>query len=132
MSLTVQLLFLLLLILINAFFASAEMAVVSVNKNRIKILAQDGNKKAKLLLKLYDEPNKFLSTIQVAITLAGFLASAVAATSMSDDIAGFLASSEFLIQLRFPLLWSRWPCPMYPWFSANCIRNEWRCSIPKK
>jgi putative hemolysin len=91
MSLTVQLLFLLLLILINAFFASAEMAVVSVNKNRIKILAQDGNKKAKLLLKLYDEPNKFLSTIQVAITLAGFLASAVAATSMSDDIAGFLA-----------------------------------------
>ncbi len=89
-SLTVQLLFLALLILINAFFASAEMAIVSVNKNRIKMLSQEGNKKAKLLLKLYEEPNKFLSTIQVAITLAGFLASAVAATSMSDDIATFL------------------------------------------
>lgn len=87
MSLAVQLLFLALLILINAFFASAEMAIVSVNKNRIKILAQDGNKKARLLLKLYEEPNKFLSTIQVAITLAGFLASAVAATSMSVHIA---------------------------------------------
>jgi len=87
MSLALQLLFLALLILINAFFASAEMAIVSVNKNRIKILAQDGNKKARLLLKLYEEPNKFLSTIQVAITLAGFLASAVAATSMSVHIA---------------------------------------------
>lgn len=91
MSLALQLLFLALLILINAFFASAEMAIVSVNKNKIKILAQEGKKKAKLLLRLYEEPNKFLSTIQVAITLAGFLASAVAATSMSDDIAFFLS-----------------------------------------
>lgn len=90
MSLALQLIFLAFLILINAFFASAEMAIVSVNKNKIKILAQDGNKKAKQLLKLYEEPNKFLSTIQVAITLAGFLASAVAATTMADDIAAFL------------------------------------------
>lgn len=90
-SIAVQLLFLAGLILINAFFAAAEMAIVSVNKNKIRMLAQDGNKKAKLLLNLYEEPNKFLSTIQVAITLAGFLASAVAATAMSDDIAGFLA-----------------------------------------
>lgn len=89
MSLAVQLLFLAFLILINAFFASAEMAIVSVNKNKIKVLAQEGKKNAKLLLKLFDEPNKFLSTIQVAITLAGFLSSAVAATSMADDIAAF-------------------------------------------
>jgi len=89
MSLAVQLLFLAFLILINAFFASAEMAIVSVNKNKIKVLAQAGKKNAKLLLKLFDEPNKFLSTIQVAITLAGFLSSAVAATSMADDIAAF-------------------------------------------
>jgi putative hemolysin len=94
MSLAVQLLFLALLILINAFFASAEMAIVSVNKNKIKILAQDGKKKAKLLLKLYEEPNKFLSTIQVAITLAGFLASAVAATSMSTRIADYMSKYD--------------------------------------
>ncbi len=90
-SLAVQLIFLAVLILINAFFAAAEMAIVSVNKNKIKILAQEGKKKAKLLLALYEEPNKFLSTIQVAITLAGFLSSAVAATSMSDDIAAFIS-----------------------------------------
>ena len=93
MSLALELLFLALLIIINAFFASAEMAIVSVNKNRIKILAQDGKKKAKLLLKLFEEPNKFLSTIQVAITLAGFLASAAAATSLSGGIANFLTKS---------------------------------------
>jgi len=91
MSLAVQLLFLAVLILINAFFAMAEMAIVSVNKNKIKILAQDGNKKARLLQNLYEEPNKFLSTIQVAITLAGFLASATAAATMSDDIAAVLS-----------------------------------------
>lgn len=94
MSLALQLLLLALLILINAFFASAEMAIVSVNKNKIKVLAQEGNKKAKLLLKLYEEPNKFLSTIQVAITLAGFLASAVAATSMSTRIADFMSKYD--------------------------------------
>lgn len=94
-SLAVQISLLALLIMINAFFAAAEMAIVSVNKNRIKILAQEGNKKAYMLLELFNEPNRFLSTIQVAITLAGFLASAVAATSMSDDIASFL--SEFNI-----------------------------------
>lgn len=90
MSVAVQLLFLAVLILINAYFASAEMAIVSVNKNRIKILAQEGNKKATLLLELLEQPNKFLSTIQVAITLAGFLASAAAATGMSDDIGAYL------------------------------------------
>lgn len=96
MSLTVQLLFLALLILINAFFSSAEMAIVSVNKNRIKVLAQDGKRKAKLLLQLYEEPNKFLSTIQVAITLAGFLASAVAATSLASRFDSFLSKYNIM------------------------------------
>ncbi|NLP31025.1 MAG: HlyC/CorC family transporter [Clostridiales bacterium] len=86
-----QLLLLFCLILINAFFAASEIAIVSVNKNKIKVLAQEGNKKAKLLLGLLDQPNKFLSTIQVAITLAGFLASASAATGMAGDIGEFLS-----------------------------------------
>lgn len=50
MSVSLQLLFLAVLILVNAYFASAEMAIVSVNKNRVKILAQEGDKKAKLIL----------------------------------------------------------------------------------
>lgn len=91
-SVAVQLILLAILTVINAFFASAEMAVVSVNKNRIKILAQDGNKKAKLLMELFEQPNKFLSTTQVVITLAGFLASALAATGLSDDIGAFFTS----------------------------------------
>ena len=66
--LAIQLIFLFVLILINAFFAMAEMAIVSVNKNKIKILAQDGNKKAVLLQNLLEDPNRFLSAIQIAIT----------------------------------------------------------------
>lgn len=78
-----QLLFLLILTIANAFFAGAEMATVSVNKNKIKILAEEGNKNAQLLQYLLKEPTRFLSTIQVAITFSGFLASASAATSFS-------------------------------------------------
>ncbi len=89
-SMTIQFLLILVLILINAFFAATEMAIVSVNKNKIKILAQDGNKKAGAVLKLLDNPNRFLSAIQVAITLAGFLASASAAVGISDDLGYYM------------------------------------------
>lgn len=85
-----QIVLLLVLIAVNAYFAAAEMAIVSVNKNRIRTLAQEGNKKAQALNQLIDEPNKFLSTIQVVITLAGFLTSAEAAVSFSDDVGRFL------------------------------------------
>lgn len=79
-----------ILTLINAFFASAEMALVSLNKHKITLLAQQGNKKAKLLVKLLKEPTKFLSTIQIVITLAGFLSSAYAATGISYNFAVYL------------------------------------------
>lgn len=85
-----QIILLLVLIIINAYFAAAEMAIVSVNKNRIRSLAQEGNKKAQALAGLIDEPNKFLSSIQVVITLAGFLTSAEAAVSFSDDVGIWL------------------------------------------
>ena len=71
-----QLALILLLTGVNAFFASAEMAIVSVNKNKIKRLSEEGNAKAKLLEKLIEEPSNFLSTIQIGITLAGFFSSA--------------------------------------------------------
>ncbi len=80
-----------ILTLINAFFSSAEMAIVSLNKNKLKTLENDGNKNAILLLKLLEEPTKFLSTIQVGITLAGFFSSASAATGISDDLSIFLS-----------------------------------------
>lgn len=87
-----QLILLAVLILINAYFAAAEMAIVSVNKNRIRTLAQEGNKKARALYDLIEEPNKFLSSIQVIITLAGLFTSAEAAVSFSDDVGAWLSS----------------------------------------
>ncbi|AMC08166.1 hemolysin family protein [Turicibacter sp. H121] len=91
MNLVSQFILILLLTLLNAFFASAEMAIVSVNRNRIKMLADDGDKKASLLVDLLEEPNKFLSTIQVGITLAGFFSSASAATGISEVIGASLS-----------------------------------------
>lgn len=67
-----QLILIVVLTMLNAFFASAEMALVSLNKNRVKSQAETGDKKAVMLAKLVDDPSKFLATIQVGITLAGF------------------------------------------------------------
>lgn len=83
-SIGLELLLILVLILLNAFFAGSEMAVVSVNKTKISLMAEEGNKKARILLKLLEEPGRFLATIQVGITLAGYLASASAATSIAE------------------------------------------------
>lgn len=91
-SITLQLVLIIILTLINAYFAASEMAIVSVNKNKIRRLSEEGNKKAKLVEKLLDQPTNFLSTIQVAITLAGFFNSASAATGISVSLANFLKS----------------------------------------
>ncbi|KZL92370.1 hemolysin family protein [Clostridium magnum] len=91
-NVTSQIILIAILTAFNAFFASAEMAIVSLNKNKIKILAEEGNKKAKLLLKLMEEPTKFLSTIQVGITFAGFFSSASAATGLSGNLSRYLST----------------------------------------
>ena len=82
-SILPQLLLILILTLVNAFFAASEMAFVSVNKQKVKKLSNENNKKAILLEKLLNDPSNFLSTIQIGITLAGFLSSASAATTLS-------------------------------------------------
>ena len=89
-SLLLQIVIIIILTGINAFFSGAEMAIVSLNKNKLKILIEDGNKKAILLDNLLQEPSKFLSTIQVGITLAGFFASASAATGLSQYLSSAL------------------------------------------
>ena len=95
-SLLLQIVIIIILTGINAFFSSAEMAIVSLNKNKLKILIEEGNKKAILLDNLLKEPSKFLSTIQVGITLASFFASASAATGLSQFL------SEALKPLKIP------------------------------
>lgn len=81
-----EVLVLLVLVFLNAFFAASEIALISLNDNKIKILAKEGNKKYILLSNLLSEPSKFLATIQIGITLAGFLASAFASESFANEV----------------------------------------------
>lgn len=89
-----QIIILVLLTMVNAFFACAEMAMVSVNKNKIKRLMEEGKKSARLVHLFLEEPTKFLSTIQVAITLAGFFSSASAASGLSYPLGKWLAEKD--------------------------------------
>ncbi len=89
-SIMFQLVLLFILIGINAFFAASEIAIISLNKQRIKKLAEEGNTTAVLLQKLVNEPSKFLATIQVGVTLAGLMASAVAAESFADNLTEYI------------------------------------------
>lgn len=89
-SILSQLILIFILTMVNAFFASAEMAIVSVRRTKIKAMAEEGNKRAILLDKLLEEPSKFLSTIQVGITFAGYFSSALAATGISIHLGSYL------------------------------------------
>ena len=100
MNVIPSLLLLFVLIGVNAFFAASEIAVISVNPNRMKKLSEEGNRKAALLLTITDEPANFLSTIQVGVTLSGFLASTVAADNFAvyfDRWLSFLPVNKSLL-----------------------------------
>ena len=96
-----QLILIAILTAINAFFASAEMAIVSVNKSKVQALSEEGNERAKLLEKLIKEPSNFLSTIQIGITLAGFFSSASAATGLSTYVSDILKPLNILYILVY-------------------------------
>lgn len=81
-----------ILIFLNAVFACAEIAVLSVNEAKLERMSEDGNRSAKRLFKLTKDPARFLATIQVAITLSGFLGSAFAADNFSEYIVNWLVS----------------------------------------
>lgn len=82
-----QLFVLLILILLNAYFAASEIAFISLNDAKIEKQAKEGNKKAKQIEKMLKNPSKFLATIQIGITLAGFLSSAFASDTFADILA---------------------------------------------
>ena len=81
---------LVILILINAFFAAAEIAFISLNDAKIELQAKEGNKKAKKIQNMLKNPSKFLATIQIGVTLAGFLSSAFASDTFADKLAPVL------------------------------------------
>ena len=86
----ISLILLAILILINAFFAAAEIAFISLNDAKIDRQAKDGNRKARKIKKMLKEPSKFLATIQIGITFAGFLSSAFAADAFASELAPIL------------------------------------------
>lgn len=83
----------LVLILINGFFAAAEIAVITLNDNKIKKMAEDGNKNAARILRLTENSSRFLSTIQIGVTLASFLSSASAAQSFAPQLTAAILSA---------------------------------------
>jgi putative hemolysin len=81
---------LLVLTAINAFFTASEMALISINDNKMRMLADEGHKQAKQLLHVLDSPTRFLSTIQIGVTLAGFLSSAFASDQFSEPLVALI------------------------------------------
>lgn len=90
LDIILKLVLLFVLIFFNAFFAMSEIAIISLNDTKMQKLAEEGNKKAKQIVKLTENPNRFLSTIQIGVTLAGFLASASASQNFANLIVNAL------------------------------------------
>lgn len=94
-----QILILLILIFLNAFFAASEIAFITLNDAKIEKQAKEGNKKAKQIRKMLKEPSKFLATIQIGITLAGFLSSAFASDAFAERLAPILYKTIPMLSL---------------------------------
>ena len=94
-----QLMMLALLIALNAFFAASEIAFISLNDAKIEKKAKEGNKKAKQIEKMLKSPSKFLATIQIGITLAGFLSSAFASDAFAEKLAPILYQTAPVVSL---------------------------------
>lgn len=95
-SIILKVLLLFALILVNAFFAMSEIAIISLNDTKIERMAEEGHKKAKQVVKLTENSSRFLSTIQIGVTLAGFLTSASASQNFADLLTGALMKIEAL------------------------------------
>ncbi len=92
-SIIIKIVTLFALIFVNAFFSMSEMAIVTLNDNKIDKMAEQGNKKAKQIKKLTENTSSFLSTIQIGVTLAGFLTSATAAQSFAEMLSDAIAKT---------------------------------------
>ncbi len=95
-SIIIKIVTLFALIFVNAFFSMSEMAIVTLNDNKIDKQAEQGNKKAKQIKKLTENTSSFLSTIQIGVTLAGFLTSATAAQSFAEMLTNAIAKTSIV------------------------------------
>ncbi len=99
-----ELFILLALIALNGVFALSELAIVSSRKNRLQMRADKGDRGAKVALKLQEDPSRFLSTVQVGITLIGIIAGAYGATALAEDVAPFIVQSFPALEARADLI----------------------------
>ena len=93
-----ELLIILFLIILNGVFSMAEIATVSARKSKLDAAAKRGDKSAKLVIETLNAPNKFLSTVQIGITLIGILTGIFSGEKMTTDIEGFYRSFDFTKQ----------------------------------
>lgn len=100
----IQLVIVMLLILVNGIFAASEIAFLSVNKFELKQEVKKKNKKAIKIQKLVDNPSGFLATIQIGITLAGFLASAFAAEAFADELVEYFKFLSISVNILKPII----------------------------
>src|SRR5919106_5580538 len=89
-SIGFEILFIMLLIMANGIFAMSEIALVAARKSRLQDRAEKGDHKAKAALELANQPNQFLSTVQIGITLVGILAGAFGGRNLANEIARYL------------------------------------------
>lgn len=101
-----QIILLFLLILCNAFFAASEIAIITLNDAKLQKMAEEGHKKAKQVLALTADSSRFLATIQVGVTLAGFLTSATAAQSLSEPLATWFVETVPSMQAHYGIVQS--------------------------
>lgn len=99
-----QLIIQIILIAVNAVFACSEIALVSLNEKKIEKMAEEGNKKAARILRMINKPDKFLSTIQICITFAGFLGSAFAAENLAERLSVWLYNGISFTALSYETL----------------------------
>jgi len=91
------------LVALNAFFAAAEMSLVSVRRTRIKQLVEEGNAKARTVLALLEHPTSFMATVQIGLTVVGFLASAFAAVNLAEPAAVLMVKHGLSAHVAKPL-----------------------------
>src|SRR5665647_673552 len=90
------LIIIIILLVFNAFFAAIKVSILTLNRNKIKHLAQEGNSKAVYLMKILYKPDKVLSSLQTLITMAGFIASAFTAVGIANKLGDFLIEKNIM------------------------------------
>jgi CBS domain containing-hemolysin-like protein len=123
-----EILIILFLIMLNGVFSMSEIALISARKNRLENAAKKGNKNAKAALDLANSPNKFLSTVQIGITLIGILTGIYSGDKITTDVQNFVATFEALKPLcKFNCCWNCSCCFNFFLFSFRRIitKTNW-------